>query len=171
MNSIAQATGKSVTTITDMAKKAEEEKGSIGNRLEYGVKQAFLLKQTAAKDALVTTAGLAATGAAAGAVANSETAQNAIINTTKKVLNNSTVKKALTEVKDTVGPYASKIGKRIGAYIAFNPKGAAAIAGVIAAGTLITNMVSRHIRGKGIYEAGKLDQQYTDKAKLEKVLG
>ena len=26
MNSIAQATGKSVTTITDMAKKAEEEK-------------------------------------------------------------------------------------------------------------------------------------------------
>ncbi len=148
------------------ASKQENTKGSIGNRVEYGLKQGAHLYKTRVKDQFIATAGVAATAGATAAVAKSKTAQNAIINAGKKILNNESVKNTLSEVSNFVKPYATKAL----AFVKSNPKAAAAMAVVATTGALITNLVANKNRVKGIYEAGKIDQEYTDKAKVDKLL-
>ena len=148
------------------AAKQENTKGSIGNRVEYGLKQGAHLYKTRVKDQFIATAGVAATAGATAAVAKSKTAQNAIINAGKKILNNESVKNTLSEVSNFVKPYATKALT----FVKSNPKAAAAMAVVATTGALITNLVANKNRVKGIYEAGKIDQEYTDKAKVDKLL-
>lgn len=144
----------------------ENSKGSIGNRMEYGMKQSGNLLKTYAKDRFVSVAGGVATAGAAVAVAKSSTAQNAIANVGKKILNNQAVKETLSEIGSCIKPYATKAL----AFVKSNPKAAAAIAVVTTAGAIITDLASKKVRAKGIYEAGKIDQEYTDKAKAQKLL-
>ena len=135
--------------------------------MEYGVKQGAHFYKTRVKDQFIATAGLAATAGATAVVAKSSTAQNAIVNAGKKILNNESVKNALTKAGDFVAPYA----KKALTFVKSNPKAAAAMAVVASAGYLITDIALRHNQTKGIYEAGKIDQEYTDKAKVDKLLG
>lgn len=163
MNSIATV----LTVNPKVASKQENTKGSIGNRVEYAAKQGAHLYKTKMKDQFIATAGLAATAGATAAVAKSSTAQNAIVNAGKKILNNESVKNALTKASDFVKPYATKALT----FVKSNPKAAAAMAVVASAGYLITSIAVRNNEVKGIYEAGKIDQEYTDKAKVDKLLG
>lgn len=162
MNSIAAA----LTVNPKATLKQENTKGSIGNRVEYGVKQGAHFYKTMAKDRFISAAGLAATAGATAAVAKSKTAQNAIINAGKKILNNDSVKNTLSEVSNFVKPYAAKALT----FVKSNPKAAAAMAVVGTAGCLLTDMIARYNRNKAIYKAGKIDQEYTDKAKVDKLL-
>ncbi len=162
MNSIAAA----FVSPALLASKQENTKGSIGNRVEYGIKQGAHLYKTMAKDRFISAAGLAATAGATAAVAKSKTAQNAIINAGKKILNNDSVKNTLSEVSNFVKPYAAKALT----FVKSNPKAAAAMAVVGTAGCLLTDMIARYNRNKAIYKAGKIDQEYTDKAKVDKLL-
>lgn len=146
--------------------KQVEDKGSIGNRLEYAVKQGFGLRATMVKDSFATTAGIAASVGAAAAVAKSKTAQNILTKGFQAAKNSSAGQKVVTALKDiaaTAAPYAKKA---LGWFKAL-PAPAKA---VLAAGVVLTGIVSNNIRTKGIYNAGKLDQEYTDKAKLQKQL-
>lgn len=163
MNSIAAA---ALTVNPKAASKQENTKGSIGNRVEYGLKQGAHLYKTKMKDQFITTAGVAATAGATAAVAKSKTAQNAIINAGKKILNNESVKNTLSEVSNFVKPYATKALT----FVKSNPKAAAAMAVVASAGYLITDIAVNINRNKAIYKAGKIDQEYTDKAKVDKLL-
>lgn len=146
--------------------KQENTKGSFANRTECKMKQVANFTKTYYKDQFITTAGLAATAGATAAVAKSKTAQNAIANVGKKILSNESVKNTLSEVSNFVKPYATKALT----FVKSNPKAAAAMAVVATTGALITNLVANKNRVKGIYEAGKIDQEYTDKAKVDKLL-
>ncbi len=139
-----------------------DEKGSFGNRLEYSIKQAWNFGKTQYKDGFYSTLGTAASIGAAAGVAKSKVAQNVL----KKSFNSfkdSGFGKACKKVAAEFAPFAKKVFTRAKAL----PTPAKAVLG---AGLLATALVSRVIRNKGLYKAGKLDQEYTDKAKLQKTL-
>ena len=137
-----------------------EEKGSIGNRLEYSIKQAWNFRKTQYKDAFLSTAGAAASVGLATGVAKSTTAQNVL----KEAFNgfkNSGFGKACAEMAAELAPCAKK---------ALTWAKALPAKAVLGAGLLATTIISNVVRTKGIYKAGKIDQEYTDKAKLQKTL-
>ena len=148
-------------------KQKSDDKGSIGNRIEYGVKQGINIQKGILKDSFVTAAGIAGSVCAAGAVSKSKTAQNILNGFGKKIANSGFgqgCKKAFAETAEALKPAAKKAFN----FVSGLPKPAKAVLG---AGIVLTGLLSSKVRGETIYNAGKLDQKYTDKAKIQKMFG
>lgn len=136
-----------------------DSKESIRNKREHTIKQVLHAKQTQAKDTFATVAGVAGSIGAAAAVSKSKTAQNFISKYISKVKNSNAVKNTIKELT----PYIKKGADKFKAL----PTPAKVVLG---AGLVLTTAVSNLIRTKGIYDAGKIDQEYIDKAKLQNAL-
>ena len=78
----------------------------------------------------------------------------------KKVLNSKIVKDCAKSLK----PYAIKVKNWISAL----PKPAKAVLG---AGLALTAIISGNNQARTMYNAGKIDQEYTDKANMQKLIG
>ena len=78
----------------------------------------------------------------------------------KKVLNSKIVKDCAKSLK----PYATKVKNWISAL----PKPAKAVLG---AGLALTAIISGNNQARTMYNAGKIDQEYTDKANMQKLIG
>lgn len=135
------------------------DKGSIGNRIEHSVEQTKNMVKTQFKDQFVSAAGVAGSIGAAAAVSKSKTAQNFISKYISKVKNSNTIKNTIEELS----PYIKKCADKFKAL----PTPAKVVLGI---GLVLTTAVSNLIRTKGIYDAGKIDQKYTDRAKLQQTL-
>ena len=153
-------------TLGEKIQNKMEEKGSVGNRLEYSVKQGVNFRKGLMKDAFVSAAGISASVGGAAIVSKSKTAQKFIGNLATKFKNTNFAKKCTSGLKDvyeTAKPYLEKAAK----WIIALPKPAKA---VLAAGVALTGIISNINRNKIMYDAGKLYQEYTDKAKLQKLI-
>lgn len=160
-------TGKSLAElVSGKSKENNNDKGSIGNRLEYATKQTFGLRRMMIKDELALTAGVAGSAGAAALVSKSKTAQNFITKGFETVKNSNFGKEAVKLTK-SVAESAAPYVKQGASWIQALPKPAKAVLG---AGLAITALVCNSITNKGVYDAGKLDQEYTDKAKLQNIL-
>ena len=142
---------------------ANNDKGSIGNRIEHSVEQTKNSLKTQFKDQFVSMAGVAgsigAAAAVSAAVSKSKTAQNFISKYISKVKNSNAVKNTIEELT----PYIKKGADKFKAL----PTPAKVVLGI---GLVLTTAASNLIRAKGIYDAGKIDQKYTDRAKLQQTL-
>ena len=107
------------------------------------------------KQDVVALGGVAATGAATVATANSKALQNAVTNIGKGIMGTKTV----TQLKNFFSPAAG--------WVKALPKPAKA---VLAAGLIATTAIITHIQNKHLIKTGQIDQKYTDKAKAEKLL-
>ena len=136
-----------------------DSKESIRNKREHTIKQVLHAKQTQAKDTFATAAGVAGSIGAAAAVSKSKTAQNFISKYISKVKNSNAIKNTIEELS----PYIKKCANKFKAL----PTPAKVVLGI---GLVLTTAVSNLIRTKGIYDAGKIDQEYIDKAKLQNAL-
>jgi len=147
----------------------KNSKGSIGNRLEYSAQQVKNFRKGQYKMAGAQVVGAAATIGATGLVAKSKSAQQFIKNGFNKLKDSSFVKKAASEVKNFM---ASPEGKKIGSFLKGATEKVAKLPGpakaVLAAGTVLTGIVVKGIQNKTLMDAGRIDQKYTDKAKVEK---
>ncbi len=126
---------------------------------EMVVKTKSNLVTTNAKNALATTAGLAATVAATNAVKNSSALQETITKGLKKITSSDVFK----QVYDNVAPYAKKAASWVKAL----PAPAKIVLG---AGAVITGLVVNAIQNKGIFNQGKIFQQYEDKQTVREAL-
>ena len=138
----------------------QDDKGSIGNRLEYSVKQGINYQKGLVKDTFTTAAGIAGSVGAAVAVSKSKAAQDAIKNLGKKVADTKIVK----DCAKTLKPYVAKAKNWVSAL----PKPAKAVLG---AGLALTAVISGNNQAKTMYNAGKIDQEYTDNANMQKLIG
>lgn len=146
------------------AKNEKEDFGSVGNRIDYATKMGVHLKKSSAKDAFVSTAGLAATVGATAAVAKSKTLQNKIGALGKKLLSTNaakSVKKDLGEIATKAAPFAKKA---LDIFIAL-PKPAKAVLGI---GVALTSLASLHTNTKSMVEAGQIKQEALTNAKIQK---
>ena len=136
-----------------------QNKGSIGNKIEYAGKQTWNAYKTLWKAEADTFIGLTATAAAAAGVAKSKTAQNVLTKGFQALKKTNFAQTA----KETLLPYIQKGLATVKAL----PGPAKA---VLAAGTILTSILVNRNQNKMMYQAGKIDQEYTDKAKLQKQL-
>ena len=139
------------------------DKGSIGNRIEHSVEQTKNMVKTQFKDQFVSAAGVAGSIGAAAAVSKSKTAQNFISKYISKGLNGIKNNKVIKDTVEELSPYIKKCADKFKAL----PTPAKVVLGI---GLVLTTAVSNLIRTKGIYDAGKIDQEYIDKAKLQNAL-
>lgn len=126
---------------------------------EMVVKTKSNLVTTNAKNALATTAGLAATVAATNAVKNSSALQETITKGLKKITSSDVFK----QVYDNVAPYAKKAASWVKAL----PTPAKVVLG---AGTALACLIGNTIQNKGIFNQGKIVQQYEDKQTIREAL-
>ena len=140
-----------------------DSKESIRNKREHTIKQVLHAKQTQAKDTFATVAGVAGSIGAAAAVSKSKTAQNFISKYISKGLNGIKNNKVIKDTVEELSPYIKKCADKFKAL----PTPAKVVLG---AGLVLTTAASNLIRTKGIYDAGKIDQEYIDKAKLQNAL-
>ena len=145
--------------------KSIREKG-LGNRIEHAGARFVNYEKTNLKDALFTTAGVAASVGTAALIAKSPTVQNLITKGATKLAGTSFAKTAIGELSkaaSTVTPWITKAASWLKAL----PTAGKIALGV---GLLATAIGSRIIRNKGIKEAGKIEQKYDDMAALNKRL-
>lgn len=140
-----------------------DSKESIRNKREHTIKQVLHAKQTQAKDTFATVAGVAGSIGAAAAVSKSKTAQNFISKYISKGLNGIKNNKVIKDTVEELSPYIKKCANKFKAL----PTPAKVVLGI---GLVLTTAASNLIRTKGIYDAGKIDQEYIDKAKLQNAL-
>ena len=140
-----------------------DSKESIRNKREHTIKQVLHAKQTQAKDTFATVAGVAGSIGAAAAVSKSKTAQNFISKYISKGLNGIKNNKVIKDTVEELSPYIKKSTDKFKAL----PTPAKVVLGI---GLVLTTAASNLIRTKGIYDAGKIDQEYIDKAKLQNAL-
>ena len=138
-------------------------KGSFGNRMQCAGEQYVNMKKGLVKDELTLAAGGAATIAATAGVAKSKSAQN-ILTKGFESIKNTKFGKVCADLASEATPYVKKGVD----WVKNLPKPAKA---VLAAGTAITALFLSNNDYKTGIKAGQIDQKYTDKAKLEKVLG
>lgn len=143
---------------------SKNEKGSIGNRIEHGAKQYLNLRKTIIKDEFALAGGIAATAGATALTAKSKTVQSFLSKGAKAISNKLKCSDTIKDIASEVTPYLKKGAEMFKAL----PTPAKAVLG---AGLVLTSIVANQVHAKGIYEAGKIDQEYTDKAKLQKTLG
>ncbi len=130
---------------------------NLKDRFNYTIKSTVNTKKTIAKDVLVTTAGVGATLGAATLVKNTPAAQKVL----KDGYNWVVKTKPGTAVKglaDKAMPYVTKGYK----WVKNLPAPAKA---VMAAGLAITAFIAGVIKNKGVYNAGKIDQEFKDISK------
>jgi len=165
MNTLAGTTAiLSKNSIAEKIKQNSEKCGSIKNVTKYGFKQYANIRKTQAKDAFVTTAGLAATVGAAAVVSKSAGAQNLIQKGLDYVKNSNIAQQTVTAVKEIAkkaAPYLTKAATWVGDL----PAPAKA---VLVGGTLITAIASNIIRNKGMQQQGAILKEMEISAKLEK---
>jgi len=140
-----------------------KEKG-IGNRIEYAGARVVNRAKTNARDCFITTAGLAASAAAAGAVAKSPALQNAVKNLGNTIKNSSISKSLGSKLKlvsDKVKPGFENFAKKLNAL----PPAAKAVFSI---GAIATGIAALHSHNKGIKNAGRIEQKYNDMAALNK---
>ena len=140
-----------------------DSKESIRNKREHTIEQVLHAKQTQAKDTFATVAGVAGSIGAAAAVSKSKTAQNFISKYISKGLNGIKNNKVIKDTVEELSPYIKKCADKFKAL----PTPAKVVLGI---GLVLTTAASNLIRTKGIYDAGKIDQEYIDKAKLQNAL-
>ena len=140
-----------------------DSKETIRNKREHTIKQVLHAKQTQAKDTFATVAGVAGSIGAAAAVSKSKTAQNFISKYISKGLNGTKNNKVIKDTVEELSPYIKKCANKFKAL----PTPAKVVLGI---GLVLTTAASILIRTKGIYDAGKIDQEYIDKAKLQNAL-
>lgn len=140
-----------------------DSKESIRNKREHTIKQVLHAKQTQAKDTFATVAGVAGSIGAAAAVSKSKTAQNFISKYISKGLNGIKNNKVIKDTVEELSPYIKKCANKFKVL----PTPAKVVLGI---GLVLTTAASNLIRTKGIYDAGKIDQKYTDRAKLQQTL-
>ena len=140
-----------------------DSKESIRNKREHTIKQVLHAKQTQAKDTFTTVAGVTGSIGAAAAVSKSKTAQNFISKYISKGLNGIKNNKVIKDTVEELSPYIKKCANKFKAL----PTPAKVVLGI---GLVLTTAASNLIRTKGIYDAGKIDQEYIDKAKLQNAL-
>lgn len=137
-----------------------ESKGSAGNKIDCMNEELKEFRKYQVKTGLGMAGGVATTAAATAVVARSSKAQEAIKNFGKKIMQNESVQNTL----ETLKPLASKAIKAVK-----NLPGPAKA--VLAAGTALTGLsLSTHAR-QTVYKMGQIDQKYTDKAKVQNILG
>ena len=150
-------------TLCGMAEKnygfRSDDKGSVGNRIEYTGKQTWNFYKNLWKVNADTFVGMAATVGATAAVAKSKTAQNVLTKGFQALKNSNFVK----EISKEVTPYAKKGLTMLKAL----PGPAKA---VLAVGTILTTFAVNRTQNKMLVKAGQIDQEYTDKAKLQQQL-
>lgn len=159
MNTITGATAASLNEAL-LEKSPLSSKGSIGNKVEYMGETMKEFKKFQLKSGLTLAGGAAVTAAATTGVAKSKKAQEIVKKFGKKILDNKYVQKGLDEVK----PLTTKATS----YIKKLPKPAKA---VLAAGAALTALIVSNQAGKTERNLGKIDQKYTDKAKVQDILG
>ena len=143
-----------------------DDKGSVGNRIEYTGKQTWNFYKNLWKAKADTFVGLGTTAALTAGVAKSKTAQN-ILTKGFQALKNSNfgkeIGKEITPLVAEVAPFAKK-----GLSILKALPGPAKA--VLAVGTILTTFAINRTQNKMLVKAGQIDQEYTDKAKLQKQL-
>ena len=139
-----------------------QNKGSIGNRMEYAGKQTWNYYKNMWKAEADAFVGLGATAALTAGVAKSKTTQN-ILTKGFQALKNTGFAKEMGKMAAEFAPYAKKALVTLKAL----PGPAKA---VLAAGAILTSIAVNRNQNKMMYQAGKIDQEYTDKAKLQKQL-
>ncbi len=137
----------------------QNTKGSLGNRVEYSTKQAGNLIKTDIKARLATSTGIGATFLAAYGTLKSKGAQDIISKSMKSLANKFNLKEIAQELTPILKEAAGKIKSL-----------PAPVKAVAAVGLLLTSAIGSQIRTQGVYEAGKIDQEYTDKAKLQNII-
>lgn len=116
------------------------------------------LKSTAAL-----AAGVGATFAATNAVKNSSALQNSISSIAKKAANAIKETDTFKKLTELAAPYAKKAASWVKAL----PTPAKA---VLATGAVLTGLIGNMIQNKGLFDQGKIIQQYEDKQAIRKTL-
>ena len=148
------------------AQEKAEEKGSIKNQFERSVAQTKNRVKSGLKTDVVCISGTAASIGAAAAIKKSRMLQDLIGNATEALKQNPTVKRATEVATKEVKKLAShEYVQKATTWVKTLPKPAKA---AMAAGLTLTTIVLNVINNKRIYNAGKIDQEYADKAKVEK---
>lgn len=156
MNTIANIGAAKFQEVKDSI----ESKGSRGNRVDCMSEELKEFNKYQVKTGLTMAGGVATTAAATVVVAKSSKAQEAIKNFGKKIIENEGVQNFVSNLK----PLASKA-----ATVIKNLPGPAKA--VLAAGTALTGLIlSNHTRQVD-RKMGQIDQKYTDKAKVQNILG
>ena len=157
-------------TLVGMAEKnlglRTDDKGSVGNRIEYTGKQTWNFYKNLWKAKADTFVGMAATAGATAAVAKSKTAQNVLTSCFQALKNSNFAKEIHKEVAPLVAEVAPFAKKGLTMLKAL-PGPAKA---VLAVGTILTTFAINRTQNKMLVKAGQIDQEYTDKAKLQQQL-
>lgn len=157
-------TGLLAGTIASKVQEGNEKSGSIQNKIKYSGKLYANLRKSQAKDAFVTTAGVAASVGAAAVVAKSKTAQNVIKKGVNAVLSSNIATKAKGVAKEVAGfvaPYAKKAARWV-----MGLPGPAKV--VLGAGVVLTAIASKFVQNNYLVNNGKILKEMEVSAKLEK---
>ena len=141
-----------------------ESKGSIGNQIECTNEQVKEFNKYRTKTGLTMAGGVAVTAGATAAVAKSKTLQNGINKFMGRIGEELSNSKTFKEIGDFCKPLASKAADTFKNL----PKPAKAV--LIAGGTLV-GLITNAQANNAQFKAGQIDQKYTDKAKLDNLLG
>lgn len=159
MNPTTAALGYSAS-IKNLAGDELGDKGALANKIEYVNEEMKNFRNYALKSGLTMVGGTAVTAAATVGVKNSKTAQDVL----SKVGNAIKESKFAKNISEELKP----LGEKLVSGFKNLPKPAKA---VLFAGAAITSLILSRQDRQMVFKSGQIEQEYTDKAKMDKILG